>query len=148
MEPKITKYILIKDMPDFKRGEIFTLTMTEGDQYYQSEHNDDWGLPRMYPVSTLENNPQWFADANKPLPTEEPKIEPLVNGVESEIIKVHGSEYDFDVTIPKQFSYATCKFCQMENLIWGETKKGKKILVRLNEQNQWVAHIAECKNNN
>ena len=144
MSEKIEKYRLRKDMPEFKAGEIFTLTKNGfNDEYYQSENTDDWGLPKMYQEATILNNPEWFADANEPI-TEPIESE---NRMVGDTIKVHGSEFDFNVTMEKDSKPTACKFCGKQNLVWAETKKGKKILIGLNDKNEWIAHISECPRN-
>jgi hypothetical protein len=142
------QYRLIKELPDFKVGEIFTKITDETDEtYYISEHDDDWGLKRMYSIKTVENKPNFFTDASQPYRESIEDQEP-----ESEIISVIAhddtgtNERSFKAKLPKTFTPVTCKNCGAPNLIWVRSvKNNKAFLVRYDiEQKKYFAHWEEC----
>lgn len=52
------KYRLLKDLPDYKAGEIFE--WDENTQCYAATNSDEFGQTGKWPARFVENKPDWF----------------------------------------------------------------------------------------
>ena len=132
-------YKLLRDMVDFKAGEIFVLTGDEANKYYVSDHPDEWGLKRMYGVDTVEKNPLWFGDINEAVS----RISTI--NVYSKGDK--GGEIHFQCTINIPTTVVNCNRCKKGNLLWAKTlKHNKSILVEYDTTSKrYNSHFGKCR---
>ena len=53
-----------------------------------------------------------------------------------------------EVEIPTSFEYSKCKGCKADDIIWAETRSGKQMPIRFDDNKGWISHFVDCPNAN